>query len=142
MILGGSNTFYKTLYQFDLDGNLIKEWKYSKEAYDFYGYSPSKFYFAIFGKYAFLNSYWSFTKNIILSEYANRKWGDPKVVYLYNKQGKLLREFSSCKECAEFVGIKDITKALRLEQLIQGSYYVSYKLVDLFIPKARPSLIE
>lgn len=139
---GGVISNYQTLYQFDLSGNLNKAWKFSKEAYEFYGYSANKFYFAIHGKYAFLDSFWSFNETINVNEYSINKWGSPKVIYLYDINGKLLTEFESSKKCAEYLGIKDLTKALQCESLVQGKYYVSYKLVDEFKPKARINLMN
>ena len=39
MVVGGKvEDRWLPLYQFDLDGNLIKKWEKSKDAYEFYGY--------------------------------------------------------------------------------------------------------
>ena len=143
MTIGGNHCDNrKTLYQYDINGNLQKVWKYSSQAYEFYGESAKKFYFAIHGKYAFLDSFWSFTETIDCSQYSTKKHGNPKIVYLYDKNGKLLQEFESSKKCAEFVGIKDLTKALANESLVQKQYYVSRTLVDEFKPKARLNLMN
>lgn len=141
--VGGSNGKpYKTIYQFDLDGNLKRKWEYSLETYDFYGESPSKFHYAINRKYKFLDSYWALTPEIDISEYYTREHGQPEIVYLYSKEGKLLEEFDSEKQCAEYVGINDVFKAIKCQSLVQGKYYISKKLVDEYIPKPRTNYMN
>lgn len=138
--LGGIHYYnYKPLYQFDLKGNLIKKWQYSKEAYDFYGYPMEKFEYAIHGKHPLLDSLWSSSEKIDITEYSTKAWGEPKVTHLYNKQGKWLGEFPSRKECAEFIDSTEqaVCKGISNQNLIKKEYYVSDSLVDLFVPKPR-----
>jgi ABC-type sugar transport system ATPase subunit len=91
--LGGKHyNNYKTLYQFNLKGNLVKVWKYSKEAYEFYGYPMEKFEYAIHNKHPFLDCLWSTKSSIDITEYITKKIGNPKVTYLYSKGGKFLGE--------------------------------------------------
>lgn len=141
--LGGNycNT-YKQLYQFDLQGNLKKLWEYSIEAYEFYGYPQERFEYAIYDRHPFLDSYWSRTETINVNDYYTSKHGQPKITYLYNKDGKLLREFYSEKECAEYIGIKDLSKALKCQSLVKKQYYVSNQLFDVFIPKPRTNYLS
>ena len=135
---GNLSTNHKPLYQFDTNGNLVKTWDISLDAYEFYGYDKSIFHRAISAKYLLLNYYWATTPTIDLSEYTiKQEHGNPITTYLYNKKGKLLKIFYSAKECAEFLDKKDINKAISAQSLINNSYYVSYKLVDEFKPKAR-----
>lgn len=133
---------YKKLYQFDLEGKLIKCWEYSKEAYDFYGYSRKRFEYAIHNKHEFLNSYWSRENQINVSDYYTSVKGKPTITYLYSKSGKLLEEFYSQRECSEFLGMTDVNKAIKNQSLVQNQYYISTKLVDKFIPKARNNYIN
>lgn len=138
--LGGKHyNNYKTLYQFDLNGNLIKTWKYSKEAYEFYGYPMEKFEYAIHNKHPFLDYLWSSKSSIDVTEYTTNKVGNPKVTYLYSKGGKFLGEFESNKACAEYIGssLSAVNKGIHNQNLIQKQYYVSDVLVDLFVPKPR-----
>lgn len=124
------------LYQFDLDGNLVKKWEYSKDAFEFYGYPATKFHAPIYGKYKFLNSYWSYSECININDCITK---ESQTVYLYNKDGKLLQEFSSQSECAKFLNTTcaNINKNIKLESLCQKQYYISYKLTDCFKPKPR-----
>lgn len=84
---------FKPLYQFDYEGNLIKKWESSEDCYDFYGYPASRFSGPKRNKCAFLNSYWSTSPEINIDEYSNKNVTN--VIYLYNKDGKLLQEFTS-----------------------------------------------
>lgn len=129
----------KPLYQYDLDGNLIKEWNYSKEAYEFYGISKKQFEYAIHDRHPLLDSYWSRDKEINISDYYTSKHGQPKTTHLYSKEGKWLNEFNSIKECAEYINSSEsaVSKALKDSRLVNKAYYVSEKLVDEFMPKAR-----
>lgn len=138
--IGGGN--YKILYQFDLEGNLVKTWKYSIEAYDFYGYPKERFEYAIHCKHPFLNSYWSRQNSINVNDFITTKQGQPKITYLYNKSGKLLQEFYSQKDCADYIGIKDLSKAIKNQSLVHNKYYVSNSLYDVFIPKSRTNYLN
>lgn len=130
---------YKKLYQFNLKGELVKEWKYSKEAYEFYGLPMEKFEYAIHDKHPLVDSLWSTKNEINISEYSTKPWGEPKVTHLYSKNGKWLKEFISRKECAEYINstASAVSKAVSNQSLINKDYYVSDSLVDKFIPKPR-----
>lgn len=131
---------YKTLYQFDLKGNLKKVWALSKEAYEFYNIPQEKFEYAIHGKYPLVDSFWSTNEVIDLSEYSTKTWGSPEITYLYSKEGKLIKEFESRLECAKYLGIQDSTSiynAISRQSLVLKQYYISNKMSDEFKPKAK-----
>lgn len=140
--LGGKHGYnFKPLYQFNLKGELIKKWEYSKDAYEFYNLPIQKFEYAVHDKHLLLGCFWSNKDKIDnIDDYSTVVWGEPKVTHLYNKDGKWLNEFISRKECADFIGTdeKNVGKAIKQQSLICKQYYVSDKMVDLFIPKARP----
>lgn len=138
--LGGiSYNNYKALYQFDLQGNLIKKWDYSIEAYEFYNVPMEKFEYAIHDKHPLFDSLWATTNVINISEFSTKAWGEPKVTHLYNKDGKWLKEFISRKACAEYIGTKEevVVKAIKQNSLVLKQYYVSDSMVDEMKPKAR-----
>ncbi len=128
---------YKPLYQFDYDGNLIKKWDISEDCYEFYGYPRSRFDGPKRNKCAFLDSYWSTSPTIDISEYSNKNITN--TIYLYNKDGKLLKEFISQTECARYINYDtgELSRAIKYQKLIKKQYYVSNKLIDQFIPKPR-----
>lgn len=143
--LGGvcRNT-YRPLYQFDLNGVLKKKWEYSIEAYEFYSLPMEKFEYAIHNKHPLLDSLWATSDKIDISEYSTKAWGEPKVTHLYSKEGKWLGEFISRKACGEYINIKEevIVKAIKQQSLVAKNYYVSDKLFDEFVPKARRQLAK
>ena len=143
--LGGQENQYlgKTIYQFDLQGNFIKEWKYPIDAYKFYNIPREKFNYAIFDKHPLVDSFWSNKPVININEYSAKSWGEPKVTHLYSKNGKWLKEFISRKECAEYLSLSETTivNAIKRQSLLLDKYFVSDKLVDEFIPKARKQYI-
>jgi hypothetical protein len=67
MILGGGYPpiLSKKVYQFDLQGNLIKDWKSIVSVIDNYKCNKNRITMAIKDKRSFDNCYWSFTKNSI-----------------------------------------------------------------------------
>lgn len=128
---------YKPLYQFDFNGNLIKKWDISEDCYEFYGYPRTKWDGPKRNKCAFLDSYWSTSPNIDVSEYSNKNVTN--IIYLYNKDGKLLKEFSTQAECARYIkyDMAELSRAIKYQTLVKKSYYISNTIVDQFIPKPR-----
>lgn len=135
---------YKKLYQFDLSGELQKIWDYSIEAYEFYGIPIERFEYAIQNKHPLLNSLWSTSEDIDITEYSTTPHGSPKITYLYLKNGKFIKEFLSRKECGEYLNRSEtfICSAIQRQSLINNKYYVSDKLFDIFKPKARIQYIK
>lgn len=133
---GIKDEYCKTLYQFDLSGNLKKKWNDFVDACTFYGISYDKFKNAIDDKCVLLNSFWSFDDKINTNEYSDKQ---QTAIHLYNEDGKWVREFSSINKCSEFTGLneKDIYKVILQQRLILGKYYISNKVCDMFKPKPR-----
>lgn len=143
MIEGGlSSNCYRPLYQFDLNGKLVKEWKQSIDAYMFYGYPPEKWENAKRNRCVFLDSFWSTSKEINILDFTLRQI--TKQTYLYNSDGKLLNVFNSQAECARYISYDsaEISRAVRNQTLIKNQFYVSDSLVDEFKPKARKQYIN
>lgn len=141
MIKGGEgyNECYKPIYQFDLNGNLIKKWESVLDLTDFYGYSAFKFNNAITHHGDFIGCFWARNENIDLKTYTKNKL--LKTVYLYDLNGKFLKEFSSRKECGEYLECapQSVNHAIINQQKIKN-HYVSDSIVDLFVPKPRITL--
>lgn len=109
-----------TLYQFNSDKELVTTWKYEEEAADFYGYPVERLVYVAKNHIPFLGYYWSYTKDFEVSNQPLR------VYYIYNEDGKLLKECYSVTD----------TDALKYQTLVNG-HYISNKMMDVFIPKAR-----
>lgn len=143
MVLGGKlEERYAPLYQFDLNGNLIKKWDRSKDAYEFYGYPIERWDSPKKNKCIFLNSYWSTSPSINIDEYSRKTINN--ITYLYSKDGKLLKEFTSQTECSKYINYDsgELSRAIRNQTLIKKQYFVSNTLVDEFIIKPRKNYIN
>lgn len=143
MSLGGKiEDRFAPLYQFDLEGTLIKKWERSKDAYEFFGYPGARWNGPKRNKCIFLNSYWSTQPSINIEEYSKKPIN--KITYLYSKEGKLLKEFSSQTECAKYIPYDtgELSRAIKNQTLIRKQYYVSNELVDEFTPKPRKQFIN
>lgn len=130
----------KPIYQFNLNGNLIKEWEFTVDVKDYYGCDISKIATACYDKREYLGYYWSRNNSIKISQY---KSDHKKYTYLYNNEGKLINEFPSRSKCAEFIGCnpQSVSNALNNKKSIKG-FYVSDNIVDLYIPNSRVSLYD
>ena len=99
MILGGGYPpiQIKKVYQFDLQGNLLKEWKSIVSIIDYYKCNNRRISMAISDKRSFDNCYWSFYDKININNYRLSSRG---YVYQYNKDGKLLNKFKNASEAS------------------------------------------
>ena len=139
------NTFeekIETLYQFDYNGNLIKEWKNVLECCEFYGYPLLRWSNAIKHKCSFLNSYWATSSTIDINTFSNKSITN--IVYLYNKDGKLLRGFITSLECANYLNcdVKELSNFIKCQMLFKNKYLISNTITDQFIPKPRKRYIN
>lgn len=135
------NSWYSSynlpIYQFDSKGKMVKYWSSYQDCCDFYGYPKTKFEAAKNNKFMFLNCYWSSKPTINIEDYNTK--APANSIYIFNKDGKLLREFVNHLECSKFLkcDVKDINKYIRTQDMYNDTYYVSNKMVDIFSPKPR-----
>lgn len=99
MIIGGQipPILSKTIYEFDLKGNLLKQWDSIKSITKCYNINKDRITMCIKDKRSFNNSYWSENKSINISEFRLSLRG---YIFQYNKDGKLLNTFESASEAA------------------------------------------
>lgn len=87
----------KIIYEFDLNGNLIKKWNSIKNITDTYNINKDRITMCIKDKRSFNNSFWSESETINISEYRLSSRG---YVFQYNKDGILLNTFESASMAA------------------------------------------
>lgn len=87
----------KTVYQFDLEGKMIKKWDSIVEITEAYDCNHDRILMCVRDKRSFDNSYWSYEQEINIENYrlSNRGY-----VYQYNKDGVLLNTFKNASEAA------------------------------------------
>lgn len=120
----------KIVYQYDLNGNFVKEWfsivNATTDLQLYKGAIPK----AITAKQSCGNFFWSFEKynKLDISEYSITKYRTQ--ILVYNKESILLNEFSSISEAAKFYDIDPKTISGAISENI-----FCYGLI--FIPKSK-----
>lgn len=94
----------KVIYEFDLNGKLIKKWESIKNITEVFKVNKDRITMCIKDKRSFNNSYWSYSSKIDISKYRLSSRG---YVFQYNKDGVLLNTY----ENASIAALKlDITR--------------------------------
>lgn len=106
MVLGGMgamDTYKVKTYQYDINGNFIKEYESILEASNAMNVDHSAIGHAIRKKQKSCNSYWATDKveKLDLSNYNNGN-NHRVPIYLYSITGEFIKSFNSLSECAKF----------------------------------------
>ena len=121
---------YKTVYQYQINGELLKSWKI-EDACNFYNINYNTLLVAISTRAKCSNFYWSYDKINKLDCKLFGQRNDPKFVYKYSKDGNCIGMYDSInKTPGDNAGIYNaiITKRLYLDN------YYSFSLYETFIP--------
>ena len=99
MVVGGGipPVLSKKVYQFTLEGKLVKTWNSIVSIIDFYKVNKDRIRMAIKDKRSFDNCYWALTPEININNYRLSTRG---YVFQYNKDGKLLNTFKNASEAS------------------------------------------
>lgn len=130
---------YKTIYQYDLQGNYLGEWFGIQETCKHFNCYDNRFNIAIKDKRSAFNSYWSYNKfdKLNIAEYRISQHSE---VYQYNLNGDLLKIYSSasevCLENPQFT-INTITQAKYNKYPTGGYYFVSGDINIIDVIKTR-----
>ena len=111
----------KTIYEFNLQGNLINTWNSIKEITDKFKINKDRITMVIKDKRSFNNSYWSEKNLIDISEYRLSSRG---YVFQYSTDGKLLNTFENASIAALNLGIsrENISSAI-FDRCVYNGYY-------------------
>lgn len=124
----------KIVYQYDFEGNFVKEWNSLTSAGKYYNSSPCSIGKAALFKRTSCNSFWSFYKfdKLDIKEY--KKYSPEKPVYIYNEFGLYEMSFNSMSDCAAFLNdnISHIQRSIKTGVKTKG-YYISLDLVSEYI---------
>lgn len=117
---------YDSLYQYDLEGNFIREWDSVKETVDYYGCNSNRFNMAIKDKRSAFNCYWSKEKfdKLDITGYRKSKHSE---IYCYNESGDLIKYYDSVKDIMEDLGFTkaSIEDACSHKRPLKGYYFIS-----------------
>lgn len=104
MVVGGGAPpiLNKTIYEFDLNGDLKKVWNSMKSITEHYSINKDRIAMCIKDKRSFNNSYWSEEDTINVEDYRLSTRG---YVFQYNKDGLLLNTFENASEASKILDI-------------------------------------
>ena len=138
--IGGvySDLVYDSLYQYDLNGNFIKEFKSIQEAVEYFKCNKNRFNIAIKNKYSAFNSYWSkiYVDHLDISEYKTSKHSE---LYQYDLDGNLIKIFNSNIEAIQELNItsSSLSDARSHRRPLKGFYFLSEDINIYDIIKTR-----
>lgn len=126
--LGGtfSGCVYDSLYQYDFNGNFIKEWPSVQETVNYYGCNSNRFNMAVTDKRSAFNSYWSKIKYDKLDTTEYRKSYHSEI-YCYDESGNLIKYYNTVKEIIEELGFtkSSLQDAISHKRPLKGYYFIS-----------------
>ena len=119
----------KIIYQFDLNGNIIKEWDSIVSITKFFKCNKDRIRMCIDDKRSFNNNYWSESPEINVEEY---RISSREAVFQYNSEGVLLNSFKNVKEASQKLDLdqKAITSAI-FEKHKHAGYYFLHSNEDI-----------
>lgn len=132
----------KVIYQYDFNGNFIKEWESSEQASKELNLCASSIGRSALYKRTSGNYLWSFEKYDML-DIAQYHIYKPKIpVYLYDNNKKYLRCYESMSECCRDlnVDLSRVQRGARLGNSVNG-YYLSLTLSNNFIEPKFDNLV-
>lgn len=125
MILGGyiPPITKKTVYQFDLKGNIIRIWDSIISITNFYNCNKDRITMCIKDKRSFNNSYWSELEHINVEEY---RISAREAVFQYNTNGLLLNTFKNVLEASQKLDLDSqaINSAIYEKHKYAGYYFL------------------
>ena len=129
----------RKVYQFDINGVLLKEWQDCDEVAEILQTWKASIYGAINSKRRLYGCYWSFSPFINVKDFTNPNL--PTKTYKYNIDGKCVAIYDSMYQAAKENGYKlnELSTAITLHSLSKGFYY-SKELYDEYIPKNKLNL--
>lgn len=113
----------KIIYQFDLFGNIVKEWQSIKSITEHYQCNKDRITMCIKDKRSFDNCYWSEFNKINIEEY---RLSSREAVFQYNENGLLLNSFKNVLEASQKLDLdkQAINSAIYEKHKYSGYYFL------------------
>lgn len=89
---------FKTVYQFNYNGDLIKIWNSISDIIEHYSCNGARIRMAVTNKYSAFESFWNFENNIDIKEYRKSNQCE---LYQFSKNGELIKVFRSTTQAAK-----------------------------------------
>lgn len=131
----------KTIYQYDLNGNFIKEWESLTEAGNYYNISSNSIGRATLFKRTSCECFWSFYKFQKLDISDFKQYSPKKPVHIYNEFGIYEKSFESISDCSKFLNdhISHVQRSIKTGIKTKG-YYISLELSSEYIKPKKERL--
>lgn len=138
---GGMPDNSKIVYQYDLEGNFIKEWKSATVAGRELKVCPTLISQAVVHHTTSLKSLWSFEKYDILPIEDFNGYNPEKKLYIYDLEFNFIKEYNTMSSFAKEynTSISHINRAIK-QKYVLGGVYISEEKVEKFTPAARMKL--
>lgn len=124
--LGGA--IYEKLYQYDLEGNFIKEWEGFIFAVEYYNCNPARFKMAIEDKRSAFESYWSREKfdQLDITGYTKSIRSE---IYQFDINGNLIHTWKSVNQLVEETKFSraSLDEAIQKSKILDEYYYIKNK---------------
>lgn len=130
-------TYKKTIYQYTIKGEFVKQWSSIRDAASFYECSESCIGRAVLDGVPSLKYFWTdyFSDSLDISDFKIN--GNKIKTYLYTYKGEYVAEFDSISDCAKYIGLTPsrVQHCINDQTGIQRKWRVSlYKYETLPIP--------
>lgn len=138
---GGMPDNSKVVYQYDLEGNFIREWESATVAGKELEVNSTLISQAIIHHTTSLKSLWSFEKYDKLPIEEFTVYNPEKKLYVYDLNYNFIKEYATMSSFAKEynTSISHINRAIK-QKYVLGGVYISDEKVDRFIPASRIKL--
>lgn len=138
---GGMPDNSKVVYQYDLKGNFIREWKSATFAGKELKVCPTLISQAAVHRTTSLKSLWSFEKYDILPIEDFTVYEVEKKLYVYDLDFNFIKEYATMSSFAKEynTSISHINRAIK-QKYVLGGVYISDEKVDAFTPAVKMKL--
>lgn len=131
----------KIIYQYDLEGNFLKEWESIMSAANNLGVNSASIGHAVLYKTTSVGFLWSDIK-IGKLDTSSYKIYEPEIpVYVYDINCEFVKKCNSMSECTKYVNdcLSHVQRSIKQGIQVKG-YYVSLDLMDIYVPPKKERL--
>ncbi len=115
---------FTSMYQYNYQGKLIKEWNCVSDIIEYYSCNPRRFHMAAIEKYSAFESYWSYEKyeTLDVSEYRKAKHSE---LYQFTKTGDLIKIFKNTVTAVNELNLSNhsLNEAVSKHKLYKECYW-------------------
>ena len=113
---------FKTVYQFNYQGELIKVWNSISDIIEYYSCNDARIRMAVQNKYSAFESYWSYENTIKIEEYRKSNQSE---LYQFSQNGELLKVFKGITYASRelTLSLNSLNEAVSKKKLYKNCYW-------------------